>query len=498
MLKSRCSTNKLSTIVVHTSIYGVGQALRGLSSLILLPIYTTFLSPAEFGLVELLNIVVDLTALLIGSRIGIGIFKYYNEATTRDEKRQVLSTALILICLLNLGGILCLFVLGKPISLWLNAPDGFTIALRVLSINLIISAFNEVFFSFLRLENRPTAYVVTNLLKFIVQFLLNVLFIVYLGLGYWGIILGSLISSVLVSLVFAAWLLPSVGSSFRRSYAVKIAIFSFPIVLSSLGMYYISFGSRYFLKLYHGLEAIGIYALAYKIGLTFFSMVWGPFSTFWTAKQFAYAQEANARQFFGVVFFYANFVLLAGAAAVIVLAPHFLRIVAATEFWPAIELVPWIVCTSILQSWTDYFRIGIFHASKNVHITYGTALTVIAITTLFFWWVPSQGPLGAAKATFVAFLCRFAYFFLIGQVLFKIEVPWRRFSIVLCYFLAVTYVLWIWPLADSWALLVKGLLVVASAALLMVSPAMIPGHRERSYRWISRHLDKFPFASKSR
>ena len=83
MLKSRCSTNNLSTIVVHTSIYGVGQALRGLSSLILLPIYTTFLSPAEFGLVELLNIVVDLTALLIGSRIGIGIFGTFQIPVSR-------------------------------------------------------------------------------------------------------------------------------------------------------------------------------------------------------------------------------------------------------------------------------------------------------------------------------------------------------------------------------------------------------------------------------
>ena len=69
--------------------------MRGLSSLVLIPIYTTHLAPAEFGLVELLTVVIDFAALLIGGRLGIALFKYYHDATSEEQKRKVVSTALV-------------------------------------------------------------------------------------------------------------------------------------------------------------------------------------------------------------------------------------------------------------------------------------------------------------------------------------------------------------------------------------------------------------------
>ena len=80
-------------------------------------------------------------------------------------------------------------------------PEGFNTALRVLSITLVLDAFNEVFFSYLRLKERPKAYVAANLLRFVGQLLLNILFIVYLGFGYWGIILAAVISKILALLL---------------------------------------------------------------------------------------------------------------------------------------------------------------------------------------------------------------------------------------------------------------------------------------------------------
>ena len=51
------SGNKL---VSHTSIYMLGDVLRYSVSLVMLPIYTRYLTPADYGVVELLTMLMRL------------------------------------------------------------------------------------------------------------------------------------------------------------------------------------------------------------------------------------------------------------------------------------------------------------------------------------------------------------------------------------------------------------------------------------------------------
>ena len=470
----------------HTWIYGVGQVLRGLSSLILLPLYTTHLRPADFGLVELASVVIDLATLLFGGRLGIGLFKYYEEAGTAHGRRTVISTALVSAFFTNLFAIACLWLASSTLTAWADAPQGFESALRILALALVFNAVNEVFFAYLRLEDRPIAYVVASFVKFASQLALSIWLIAGLGLGYWGIVVATLVSSAALTLYFAIRLLPHIGIAFDRVWAVKLLTFSLPIVLSALGMYYVTLGNRYFLNLYHGLAAVGIYALAYKFALTYLSLVWAPFATFWNTKQFAYAREPQAPKLFGTLFLYLNFILLPAAVGMTVLAPHFLQAFTSPEYASAAALVPWVVGTALLQCWTDYLRFGIFHAGKTLHLAYGTFATAALVTALYWWWIPPAGALGAAKATFAAFCFRLVYFAIVGRRFFRIEVPWSRVAALAGAFLAIYAVLVKWLMSDGLALLVKPLVIAAATALLASTPLVLPRHRRVALGWLLR------------
>lgn len=477
-------------IASHTAIYGVGQAVRGLASFIMLPIYTTHLTPADYGVVELLNVVLDLTTLIIGSRVSVGIFKYYSEAENSVSKRQVLSTAFILLFFANLFGVAALLSVGGRLSDWLATPAGFETALRVFAFTLIFRALNEVFYSYLRALDRAIAYVSANFLKLFLQLALNIIFIVYMGMGYWGIIWASLISSVIMTVIFGFWLMPGIGLSFSRHYARKLVTFSLPIIFSSFAMYYITFGDRYFLKHFQTIEIVGIYALAYKFGFMLFSLVWGPFSTYWSARQFDYARQADATQLFGQVFFYVNTILLTAAAGIMVLTPPFLHISANQDYWPALEVIPWIVCAYVLQCWTDFIRFGIFHAAKTRYIAYGTFLTAALITVLYLYWIPREGAVGAAKATLVAFVVRFSYIYMASQRFFRIHIPWVRLMVVAGYLAIVTFLLRQWALPDWWALGIKSVVLVLAVAVFLAGPVVSRDHRQLVLNSVLRMLNR--------
>ena len=474
------------TIISHTVIYGIGRALRSIASFVMLPIYTRYLTPTDYGLIALLNVVLDLTALLIGSRLAVGVFKYYSDAQTPMAKRQVLSTSMLLLFIVNLVGVLLLCVLSGEVTILLDAPEGFSLALKIFAINLIFSAINEIFFSYLRILDKPIAYILVNFFKLVTQIALNILFIVYLEYGYWGMIWGGVLSSGFLMLAFCLWLMPSIGFNISADYRKKLINFSFPIILSSLAMYYITFGDRYFIKYYHGIDDVGIYALAYQFGFILVTVVWSPFSTYWEAQQYHYGRSADATHFFGQVFFYVNLLLLTAASGIVVLAPHFLFIFAAEDFWSAITIVPWIVCAYVFQCWIQFMQFGILQAGKTKFIAVGTFLSAFVITILYFWWIPEYGSVGAAKATLCAFIIRFIYTYLVSQKLFAIDIPWLRLGLVIGYFLALTMLLRSWALDDHYALVVKSLVLICCGACLLFSPIVAPSHRDVVYSSIKK------------
>ena len=136
--------------------------------------YTHYLTPADYGLVELLSSIIELASLVMGLRVGAAIFKFHADAQSAEEKRRVLSTALTLLLIANILGAGCIQVSSATLAQWLAAPPGFDAALRLFSLTLVISALNETFFAYLRIEDRSIAYVATSAAKFFLQLVLNI------------------------------------------------------------------------------------------------------------------------------------------------------------------------------------------------------------------------------------------------------------------------------------------------------------------------------------
>ena len=64
----------------HASIYAAGNILRQIAGFLMLPVYTRFLTPADYGVVGLMVFAVSLIELALGVRLQWAIPKYYFEA----------------------------------------------------------------------------------------------------------------------------------------------------------------------------------------------------------------------------------------------------------------------------------------------------------------------------------------------------------------------------------------------------------------------------------
>src|ERR1700732_3479965 len=93
---------RLQEMIKGTGAYSIAMLARRAVSIVMLPIYTRLLTPADYGILELLDLTATIISLFVGLRIGQALFYYYARATSDKEREGYISTALL--CSVIVGG----------------------------------------------------------------------------------------------------------------------------------------------------------------------------------------------------------------------------------------------------------------------------------------------------------------------------------------------------------------------------------------------------------
>src|SRR5205814_3917881 len=99
----------------HAAVYGAANVLLQAACLVLLPLYTRFLTPSDFGLLEILGRTGDvlMTCLLV-SGIRQALVAFYQQSPTETERRSVAGSGLLILLMGCLAG-------GSVLLLGVNA-----------------------------------------------------------------------------------------------------------------------------------------------------------------------------------------------------------------------------------------------------------------------------------------------------------------------------------------------------------------------------------------
>lgn len=419
-----------SSIFKSSSLYAAGTFARAASSIVMLPIYTRYLTPEIYGTAELLNLILDLTILLLGARITTGMFKFYSDAKTQNDKNSVLSTCLWLGFSVNLLAIGVLWLSAPIISQLFNNPEIHK-ALQWFSFTLAFGTISEIGMGYFRVNDKAGQYLLFSLLKLFMQVSASLYFIVFLELGLWGVIYSALFSGGVQTLLLLVFVLPQIGTKFQAALAKNLIKYSLPIIYGSIAMYYMTFGDRYFIQHFNGTAEVGIYALAYKFGFLLTALVWSPFMSYWGARQFDHAKSPKGPNEFGNVFYTANYILWAVATGMAIFLAPTIHLMADSAYYRAIEIAPFIILAYIFQCWTEFHRFGILESGNTKYLSYYTWLTAVVISIFYLLLIPVWGGVGAAAATTLAMIFRFILVYRKSQHYFKFYCNWGKITLLL-------------------------------------------------------------------
>lgn len=420
----------LKKVGTQASIYMAGVILNRLVSFIMLPIYTSYLTPDDYGILEMLSVTVEVIGMIGLVGLSSGVFKFHADYDEAKDKHEVLSTATMGI----MGLTSVIAAVGVMASSFLSdlvlGSGGRPVYFRLFFLIFLLQQWEVVPMLLLRIQDRAWAFVGVGVARLVSMLSLNVWLVVYEGWGVMGVLTSNVATSLVTSLLLLLYLFRAVGWRFSRTKIVRMVRYGAPLVLWFLGNFALVFSDRYFLQAYWGVGVVGLYSLAYRFVSLLSSVVFAPFQNVWEPERFrlakAGADNVESADTFRHVFTYLNFGLAFGALGLSLFTREILMVMAAPAFHAAYTVVPILLAAQILYHWAPFANLGLLLNERTDTLGRLAVAAAAVVILANFLLVPVFGMYGAALATLVAYGVRFLLVLRWSQRLFWIRYDWIR------------------------------------------------------------------------
>jgi O-antigen/teichoic acid export membrane protein len=415
---------RMTAVGRHAIVYGIGNILGKAVSFVMLPIYTRYLTPADYGVIALVEMTLDVISILAGAQIALGIFRYYHKAGTTSERNAVVSTALIALGFSYAMVGVTAFVAAVPLSHLVFRTTANASVLRVAALSFTAQSLVLVPLAYARMRDRSKLVVGANATKLVISVALNIVFVVVLAKGVMGVFLSNLCASAIIGVAMTGWLISQVGIKWSGPAVRDLMRYGLPLLGMKVATFIATFADRYFLQAVGSESVVGLYNLSYQFGFLMLFIGFSPINQVWEPKRFEIVAGPNPDQALSAGFRLVNVVLLTTGVGIVLFVGDVLHVMATPPFYAAATIVPIIVVAYVLQGWASTQDIGLLVTERTgllMAVNWVSATVALAGYAVL---IPRYFGLGAAVATLVSFLVRFVLTYVVSQRLFYVRYEW--------------------------------------------------------------------------
>lgn len=409
-------------MVRHSAIYATGNISRQLVGFIMLPIYTQYLTPSDYGVIGLLVFLVSLFEIILGGHMFQAVPKFYHQENDQVRKNSVVTTAFLVTSLFS--GLACILMasLSIPLSEIVFGNKEYSIYIVIFSALILTHALELYSLTYIRIIKQPWTFLNFNMAKLALQLGLNIYTIVILDWGLMGLALSSLISSALTASILTCYTVYKTGFKVKFDIASTIIKFSWPLWISGLIGLYIGSSNKYFIRVFSSLDEVGLFELAAKFGSIVMVLIWSPFSQYWQTERFAIARSENPYPEYSIAFRMISALLIISGVGVTIFSPIAIKIMSSEPFHSAVNAIPFLVIASILQSLTIFNNFSFMYTNNTFEITKNNIITALSITIFYFVLIPTYGFIGASVAFAAGSLVQYAYALKAGNKVYALGI----------------------------------------------------------------------------
>lgn len=410
----------------HSLVYGIGNVFNRMAALLLLPVYTRFLTPNDYGVKELVGLSTDVIAILLATAISGAIYRFYFEYDDIKDRNEVISSSIIAIGVFGFFSILLLSLASKIMAAYILDSSSLYIFFLISFASLWFQSLNQIGYNYLRAKQQSLKFITLSLGKLILAIAINIYLVCFVKLGVLGILISNLVTAIVLFLVLIVPLIKKIGLRFSSEKIKTMIKFGLPLVPSQFGAFIVHLSDRFFLKSYCSIADAGLYSLGYRFGGLPSNFISEPFNQTFQPRRFELYKQKDSEKIFGKIFTYFLFLMLFAGLCIAVLSKEVLMVMADKEFWSAYSIIPIIVLAITIFSFHYHFNMGILIQKKTKFLAYINLSNGVFVLILNFLLIPTYGIYGAAYATLISFTYKVALTYFFSSRYYKIHFEFIR------------------------------------------------------------------------
>lgn len=422
-------------LVKNTIIITIGKICTQFISFILLPLYTAILTTEEYGIVDLLNTYVSLLAPIITFQVEQAVFRFLIDIRSNEEEKKKLITTSFIFEIVQSTIFLIIFLI---LARWLNNDYKYFLAT-----NVVATIFSSMMLQISRGLGDNTTYTIGSFITASLTVLLNIVFIVFLKLGAYGMLAASLISNIVCSffLFFRNRVYKYlVLKDFNIRELKELCKYSIPLIPNSISWWIVDASDRTIVSSTLGVGMNGVYSAANKFSAVFITF-YNIFNLTWTESVAMYINDKDADTYISKIINISLKLFSTIGLGIIAVMPFIFPIMINDKFSEAYYQIPILMLSSLCN-----VIVGLISAiyvakklTKEVAKTSIVAASINIITNLVL--IRFIGLYAASLSTLIAYFSMMVFRYIHIQKFVKIKIEKKFIIQTLCIttLLLITY-----------------------------------------------------------
>lgn len=472
------TTGSIGRLLRGTMVYGAGNFVNKFLSFLLVPVFTRFLRPQDYGIMAMLGLLNMVLAGLfsLGTINALGICYFGEEDPGRKPKIVWTAVAIVLV---NCAVWLAVAWLTAPaISRFLLRDARYSGLIMLSLFTLAVNSVNTPLLAYLRMEEKAFAFVRISIAGAALTLVLSIVAVVYLGRGVKGMLEAAAVASTVSLLLALISVIPSIAPGWNSKVVGSLLRIGYPSIFGMGAFFVIDWADRYFLERMIGIGEVGIYSVGYTIGMVMALVAEGTFGSAWPPFFMSFmGRREEATVLFGTILKYCVFGFGTLTAMFFLFARPVLVLMTAPAYWEAATVVGMIAAAYSLKA-CYLVLLPPLYFERKLHIQ--TAVEWLAAglnAALCLLLIPVFRMRGAAGATLLSYIALPLLTFFAARRYMPISYEWNRMAGFAALLVAAAVVSVGFALLPIWGHVTLG--VLAAVGLLLVTYQLLLTRAER-------------------
>ena len=397
--------SKSSQIVKFGGIYSLANVLQQLLNFVLIPVYTFFLLPEDYGIAGILSVTAALILAFTKTPTGHGFVRFYYSPEIKTDRKIILFNSILYSLANSLLFAIVFFVFSEFISAFLFHSNEYSILIKIYAVIIFLQPIDDLFQDLTKLHKKAGLVASIQLFNAFFSSSVIIVLLYFYHLGVMALVIGALLTTLINVLCYGFYSFKSISFKIDFNSVRPLLRYGYPLIIAVLSQFLLNNIDQYIINFTFNHSQVGLYIFGYKFGGLLFFFYGAPVKNI--TEPIIFSLESKRDEMFAFIKDASVFFAFAGLILWLILSlfvEDIIRLLASNhEYYESWKIVPGVALGYLNFGLLEFFGKGIELSNKTAVFSKIYVFTAVLNIILNIVFLPFFGIIAASINTLICF-----------------------------------------------------------------------------------------------